>query len=333
MRTILYIGMVPRTALPRPIPRSIRYAAGLTVLGVLGVAACASNGASTTSTVAGSATATSRIDVVATTTQISDFVHEIGGDHANVYSVLSANLDPHDYEPTAADLQAISAARVIVINGVDLERWFAPTIASAAPHGTIVDASTGIEIRKADAPAGESAGDPHIWHNPQNAKIMVRNIADALTAADPADAEAFRSNLLTYTNALDQLDSELRDELATLANRKIVTNHDAFGYYIDHYHLDYVGSVIPSFDTQAELSPTDITDLVAKIKAQGVKAVFSESSLPPKTAAAIAKEAGVKVIEGEDALYGDTLGPKGSDGDTYLKMERHNTHEIIAALT
>ena len=118
-----------------------------------------------------------------------------------------------------------------------------------------------------------------------------------------------------------------------MANKKLVTNHDAFGYYIDRYGLQFVGSIIPSFDTSAELSGRDIRDLVAKIKATKVKAVFSETSLPPKTAETIGREAGVKVVEGEGALYGDTLGPAGSDGDTYLKMIRHNTRTIVSNLS
>jgi zinc/manganese transport system substrate-binding protein/manganese/iron transport system substrate-binding protein len=271
--------------------------------------------------------------VVTTTTQITDFVRNIGGDKVDVYPVLRANIDPHDFEPAPADLQAIATADVVVKNGVGLERWFEPTIKSAAPHGAIVDASAGVAIRNGNGTDEEAEGDPHIWHNPQNAKIMVANIARALETADPADTPTFAANLASYTTKLDALDAEIRTQLDTLTNKKIVTNHDAFGYYVDHYGLQYVGSVIPSFDTQAELSPTDINDLVAEIKAQGVKAIFSESSLPPKTAAAIAKEAGVRVVAGDDALYGDTLGPPGSDSDTYLTMEQHNTREIVSNLS
>ena len=102
----------------------------------------------------------------------------------------------------------------------------------------------------------------------------------------------------------------------------MVTNHDAFGYYIDRYGLEFVGSIIPSFDTSTELSGRDIRDLVAKIKATGVKAIFSETSLPPRTAETIGREAGVKVVTGEDALYGDALGPPGSDGDA-LRVAIH----------
>jgi hypothetical protein len=127
---------------------------------------------------------------------------------------------------------------------------------------------------------------------------------------------------------LQALDAEVQRQIDSLANKKLVTNHDAFGYYINRYGLQFVGSVIPSFDSSAELSGRDIRDLVAKIKATRVKAVFSETSLPPRAAETIAQEAGVKVVEGEDALYGDSLGPAGSDGDTYLK--RPITDEGVA---
>jgi ABC-type Zn uptake system ZnuABC Zn-binding protein ZnuA len=162
---------------------------------------------------------------------------------------------------------------------------------------------------------------------------MVANIERALAAADPAAAGVFQANLAAYTKQLQTLDAEVQRQIDSLANKKLVTNHDAFGYYVDRYDLQFVGSVIPSFDSSAELSGRDIRDLVAKIKATGVKAVFSETSLPPRTAETIAREAGVKVVEGADALYGDSLGPAGSDGDTYLKMIRHNTKTIVSNLS
>jgi manganese/iron transport system substrate-binding protein len=162
--------------------------------------------------------------------------------------------------------------------------------------------------------------------------VMVANIDRALAAADPADAGVFRANKVAYTKQLQILDAQVQRQIDSLANKKLVTNHDAFGYYIDRYGLQFVGSVIPSFDSSAELSGRDIRDLVAKIKATKVKAVFSETSLPPRAAETIGREAGVKVVEGEGALYGDSLGPAGSDGDTYLKMIRHNTRTIVSNL-
>lgn len=299
-------------------------------VGAVTAAGCSSS-ASSTSTTLGLRAAS--LTVVATTTQIADFVNNVGGPDVKVYSVLQANVDPHDYEPTAADLDAIATADVIVKNGVGLERWFDSTIKSAAPKGIVVDASTGVSIRGAQpGEKGDTGGDPHIWLNPQNVKLMVGNIEAALEKADPQHAAGYQQRLADYRAKLDALDISITARIRDLPSKKIVTNHDAFGYYIDHYGLKYVGAVFPSFDTQSELSPTDVTDLVAKIKAERVKVVFAESSLPPKAAAAIADEAGVKVVDGADALYGDTLGEPGSDGDTYLKMMEHDTNTIVTNL-
>ncbi|MFC7640078.1 metal ABC transporter substrate-binding protein [Streptosporangium lutulentum] len=272
--------------------------------------------------------------MVATTTQVGDFARNIGGDKVSVTQILRPNVDPHDYEPSPADIQAIADADIVVKNGVGLEKWLDQVISSAGFEGQVVDASQGVTIRKGDGSEEESAGDPHIWHNPQNAKIMAANIEKALAAKDAPDATAYQANLDSYDAKLDALDADIAKRIDTIPadRRKLVTNHDAFGYYIDRYHLTFIGSIIPSFDTSAELSAKQISNLVAKIKSTGVTAVFSESSLPPKTAQAIGTEAGVKVEAGEDSLYGDTLGPEGSAGATYLDMEKHNTDVIVGAL-
>jgi ABC-type Zn uptake system ZnuABC Zn-binding protein ZnuA len=271
------------------------------------------------------------LNVVATTTQVQDFTRVIGGDRIKLTGILKPNVDAHDFEPSPADLDAIARADVLVRNGVGLEKWLDDTVKSAGFHGTMVDTSQGVPIDKGDDPA-EPAGDPHIWQSPLNAKIMVANIERALAAADPGDAATFKANLDAYDAKLDALDADIAHQVNSLANKKLVTNHDAFGYYVRRYHLEFIGSIIPSFDTSAELSAKDVTDLVAKIKATGVKAIFSESSLPPRTAETIAREAHVKVVEGEDALYGDALGPPGSQGATYLQMMAHNTRTIVANL-
>ncbi|MGI5242005.1 metal ABC transporter substrate-binding protein [Dactylosporangium sp. CA-139066] len=300
----------------------------LTAALAAGLAACG-DAASTPAAGAGG-----RLAVVATTTQVADFARNIGGDHVTVTQILKPNIDPHDYEPTPADITAIGAAKVVVKSGVGLEKWLDETIASAGFKGATVDASTGVPIRQGNGEEDQAAGDPHIWHNPRNAKVMAQNIEQAFAAADPPDAAVYERNLAAYSAKLDQLDADIQAKIGKLpaGDRKLVTNHDAFGYYIDRYRLEFVGSIIPSFDTSAELSAHDVDDIVAKIKQTGTKAVFSESSLPPKTAEAIARQAGVKVVAGEDALYGDTLGPEGSAGDTYLKMEEHNTDVIVQAL-
>lgn len=266
--------------------------------------------------------------VVATTTQVADLAVNVGGDRVRVTSLLKPGIDAHDYEPSPADIGALAHADLVLQNGVGLEEWLADTIESSGYDGPVVDTSQGVQLRQVD---GEP--DPHIWQSPRNAQRMAANIERGLATADPAAAATFAANLAAYTRQLEALDAEVERQINSLANKKLITNHDAFGYYIDRYGLEFVGSVIPSFDSSAELSGRDIRDLVAKIKTTGVKAIFSETSLPPRAAETIAREAGVRVVTGSDALYGDGLGPPGSDGDTYLKMIRHNTRTIVSNLS
>lgn len=298
---------------------------GLALAAVMSLSACGH----------GQSAAPGTLAVVATTPEVADFVRQVGGDAVSVTQIIKPNVDPHEYEPTPADIATIGRAALVVENGVGLEKWLTPTITSAGYKGKVVDSSTGVTLRPGDPGNPETAGgDPHIWHDPQNAKIMVRNVETGLAAADPTHRSDFTARLASYDAQLDQLDQANEKAFATLpaGDRKLVTNHDAFGYYVDRYHLQFVGSVIPSMDTSAELSTRQVTDLVAKIKATGTKAIFTESSLPPKTADAIARRAGVKVIGGAEALFGDSLGPAGTPGGTYLGAEAHNTQVIVDAL-
>jgi zinc/manganese transport system substrate-binding protein len=262
--------------------------------------------------------------VVTTTTQTADFVRVIAGDTVVVYDIIRPGVDPHDYEPTAADLHAMTQATVIVTNGLGLEPWLARATKATNRSARIVTTSDGVVLRP---------NDPHIWQSPLNAKIMVGTIAAALAKAMPAQTDTFAANLASYDRQLDALDTDIAHDLAGLTSARLVTNHDSFGYLVDRYGLEFVGSILPSFDSSAELSPADIRALVRKIKAQHVKAVFSEASLPPKTAQAVAAEAGVRIVMGNHALYGDSLGPLGSDADTYLKMMRHNVQTLMAELS
>ncbi|WP_433796867.1 metal ABC transporter substrate-binding protein [Actinoplanes sp. CA-252034] len=317
---------------------------------VTAIAGCGSSAADPAAGSAGSASGGPKLAVVATTPEIADFVRNIGGSDVAVTQIIKPNVDPHDYEPTPADLQAIASAKLIVKNGVGLEEWLDRTIESAGFTGTVVDSSQGVTLREGghhEEDEGEHAGeegehageegeehDPHIWHDPRNAKIMVTNIQKGLATADPAKADAFGKNLAGYTAQLDELDAGNAAAWQRIPadQRRLVTNHDAFGYYVARYDLQFVGSVIPSMDTSAELSAKQLTDLVAKIRATGTKAIFAESSLPPRTAEALARQAGVKVVAGEDALYGDSLGEPGTPEGTYLGAERHNTRVIVDAL-
>ena len=305
----------------------MRSAALLVLLaGVLG--ACGDGGSPGGAAGLTSAGVAPALRVVTTTTQLTDFARVIGGDRVAVHGVVRPNIDPHDYEPSPADLEQIRRADVVVRNGVGLEHWFADVLDASGSHATVVDASTGIAIREGDG----GDGDPHIWADPTNAEQMVRTVAAAFTAADPAGAATYAADLDAYVAQLRALDADIARQIGSLADKRLVTNHDAFGYYVARYGLDYVGSVIPSFDSTAELSASELQHLVARIRAQGVRAVFAESSLPAKTAETIAREAGVAVVEGSDALYGDALGPPGSPADTYLHMMEHNTSVIVEHL-
>ncbi|OHV39640.1 manganese ABC transporter [Pseudofrankia sp. EUN1h] len=274
-----------------------------------------------------------KLRVVATTTQAGDFSRAIGGDLVKVTQLVKPNVDPHDYEPSPADLDAIATADVLVTNGVGLESWLDDAVSAAGFEGTRVVMADGVTLRTGTSDEG-GEHDPHIWHDPRNAKIMVTGVERGLARADPTHTGTYQANLATYSAALDGLDRRQAAAFATVPpdRRLLVTNHDAFGYYAARYGITYVGSIIPSFDTSAELSGRAIQEIVAKIRATGVKAVFSESSLPPKTAETIGHEAGVTVVAGEDSLYADSLGPAGSAGETYLKAEQHNTDVIVGAL-
>lgn len=320
--------------------RILWFAAATATVTVL--AGCGSGDAGATPAASGSGPAP--LAVVATTPEVADFVRNVGGADVQVTQIIKPNVDPHDYEPTPADIQAIGAAKIVVKNGVGLEEWLDRTIEAAGFRGTVVDSSQGVTLREGGhhheedeehaGEEGEEEHDPHIWHDPRNAAIMVTNIEKGLAAADPARTDTFAKNLATYRAEIDKLDAANEAAFAGLpaTDRKLVTNHDAFGYYVDRYKLEFVGSVIPSLDTSAELSAKQLSDLVAKIKATGTKAIFTESSLPPKSAEAIAQQAGVKVVGGEDALFGDSLGAPGTPEGTYLGAEKHNTEVIVAAL-
>jgi len=267
------------------------------------------------------------LTVVATTTQIADFVRNVGGDRLTVVSLLGPNQDPHEFEPKPDDIQKLNDAGIIFKNGVGLERHWAKILDNVPVSVPIVDTSAGVKLRQQE---GEQ--DPHIWHNPLNAEVMVGNIRDGLSRRDPANAETYQANAERYIAQLTQLDAAIRQQFAAVPaqDRKLVTNHDAFGYFVDAYGLDFLGSVIPGGDTTAEPKPGDIQKLEQTLKDQHVCAIFTESSINPKLEQQLATDAGVAIYSN---LYGDTLGPAGSDGSTYIDMENANTTNMIKGMT
>jgi ABC-type Zn uptake system ZnuABC Zn-binding protein ZnuA len=269
------------------------------------------------------------IGVVATTTQLQDLVRNVGGSHVEVRGILKPNVDPHEYEPRPSDAVALSGARLVVESGVGLDAWMDKLIREASASAPVFVASKGLHIREGDAE--EPAGDPHWWHDPVNFEHAATALAVALGRVDPSDRAAYAANAARYVRQLQAMDAANVRTLRALpvARRKLVTNHDAFGYLAAHYRITILGSVLDSLSTAAEPSARDLAELVAKIRAAHVRAIFTESSINPKLEDQIAGEAHVKVYAN---LYGDTLGPKGSNGDTYIKMERWNITAITDGL-
>ncbi|MGR0218789.1 metal ABC transporter substrate-binding protein [Agromyces sp. ZXT2-6] len=297
--------------------------------------------------------------VVATTTQVADFTREVGGEAVEVTALLEPGQSAHSFDPSAAQLLALGEADALVVNGAGLESWLDDAIAASGFDGALIDASTGIELEStedvhddqhaedvhddehaedehaddehAEDEHAHGGGNPHIWTDPHLAAEMVENIADGLAELDDVDAGEIRAAEEEYLTQLEALDEWIHEnvEQVPAEQRLLVTNHDAFTYFLDAYDVTFVGSVIPSFDDNAEPSAAEIDALVERIRETGVEAVFSEASISPKAAETIAAEADVTVYSGEDALYGDSLGQPGSEGETYLGSQIHNARLIL----
>jgi zinc/manganese transport system substrate-binding protein len=275
-----------------------------------------------------------KLAVVATTTQIADFARTVGGDRVDVDQILQPNTDPHDYEPRPSDVTGSANAKIVFENGDNLDRWMAKVISDSGSDANVVELGSTVPVKLPGESSGPEASqyDPHWWHDPRNAEEAVRQLATQLSAIDPADRAKFEANAAAYEAKLKRLDSGIANCLGGVptVDRKLVTDHDAFNYFANRYGIQVVGAVIPSQTTQAQPNAQDLSNLVDLIKNEGVRAIFPESSLSPKLAQAIASQTGASA---NYTLYGDTLGPAGSSGDTYLHMEQANADEMVKGFT
>jgi zinc/manganese transport system substrate-binding protein len=274
------------------------------------------------------------IDVVVTTTQLGDIVRAIGGDAVAVHQILKPNTDPHDYEPRPKDIQETAGAELVVTSGDNLDRWMREVIDNAGGHPAVLDAGAGrpVALPGEEAGAEGSRFDPHWWHDPRNVEYATIRIRDALAKADPDATAAIDAGAGSYLAKVGALDAGIAKCMAKVpvARRKLVTDHDAFGYFAHRYAIDVVGAVISSQTTQAQPSAGDLAKLTTTIEHEGVKAIFPESSINPKLADAIARETGAS---SDHTLYGDTLGPADSKGATYLNMEAANADAMVRGFT
>lgn len=268
------------------------------------------------------------LKVVASFTVLADVVKQVGGDHVSVTSLVGPNGDPHEFEPSPADAKHLKAAEVTFVSGEGLEGWMDRLITASGYKGTPVTASEGINTRTMEED-GKTVTDPHVWNSPVNVKIWVANIEKALSSADPADAAAFKANAERYTKTLDELDAYAHKKFDGIADdrRKVLTSHDAFGYFGREYKVSFLAPL--GVSTETEASAADVAKLIEQIKAEHVKTYFFENSNDPRLVKQVAKATGA---EPGGELYVESLSDAKGPAPTYEKMFRYNVDQIATAM-
>ncbi|XBS71280.1 zinc ABC transporter substrate-binding protein [Acerihabitans sp. KWT182] len=213
------------------------------------------------------------VDAVASFSVLADIVKEVGGEHVKVTSLVGPDGDPHSFEPSPKDSQALSRADVVFVSGLGLEGWLGRLVTASGYKGAVITASDGVSTRHMDED-GKTITDPHAWNSAKNGAIYARNVMNALIAADPEDAEYFRRQGGAYIQQLEKLDSWAKAEFAAIpdARRKVITSHDAFGYFGAEYGVQFLAPV--GFSTESEASASDVAGLINQIKQQRIKTYF-----------------------------------------------------------
>jgi zinc/manganese transport system substrate-binding protein len=270
--------------------------------------------------------------VVATFSILGDLVKNVGGDRIEVSTLVGPDGDAHVYSPTPTDGRRIADAALVVANGLKLEGWMGRLIKSSGTKARVVEAAKGVQPIKAEEHGdhGHADVDPHAWQSVTTVKIYVANIRDGLIAADPAGKAAYEANAAAYLARLDALDAEIKAAVEAVPKdrRKIITSHDAFGYFQKAYGIAFIAP--QGVSTEAEASAKDVGRIIQQIRRDRIPAVFLENVSDPRLAERIAKESGARI---GGRLYSDALsGPDGPAG-TYIDMMRHNIRTLGAALS
>lgn len=290
---------------------------------MLGLTSCEGSGADRVA-------ADDRPMVVSTSTLITDWTQQIGGDEIELIGILQPGTDPHVYEPVPADTKAFETADLILYNGYNLEpgliRLMNATGAQAKKQA-IGEVVTPLKMEE----DGRQVPDPHVWGDVKNAILMVEAIRDVLTEQSPEDQAVFNANAEQLILQLRQLDTWIQQQIATIPEqqRQLVTTHDAFQYYAQAYGLAVPGTLI-GISTEEQPSAQTVQKLVEAIRGIGVQTVFAESTINPQLMNTVAEEANIKLAP--QVLYSDSIGPAGSDADSYVKMMVANTKAIVQNL-
>ena len=311
----------------------MRFSVARGVLAVLSVAlfgGCARLGLAPGATTGAAAGA--KPSVVATTTQIEDVARVIGGDEVEVIGLMPRDADPHSFEPTPQDVGKVSKANLVLQNGIGLEGWIGELIKNAGTNQPVVVVSDGLQVAKISSQfGGAKTSDPHIWMNPLNMVTVTDKVVKGLSRIDAADADRFRARGEDYKKQLRELDKWATQRLAKVppARRKLVTTHDAMGYFAKRYGFQVLGTVVPGPDADAETSAQQLSGLIRKIRGAKVPAIFAETSVNPKWIEQVASETNVKVVHD---LHIGSLGPVGQPNGTYLGFFRDDVEKIAGAL-
>ncbi|MDN0075564.1 metal ABC transporter substrate-binding protein [Crenobacter sp. SG2303] len=270
--------------------------------------------------------------VVASFSVVADLTRQVGGDRVEVSSLVGPNQDAHVFQPTPSDVKKVAGAKVFVVNGLGFEGWINRLSHSANFKGVMVEGTKGVTPRKADEQEeghDEHGGiDPHAFQDPARVQIYVKNIAAGLAKADPAGASYYQTRAASYTKQLKELDAWAQQQFAKvpLAQRKVLTSHDAFGYLGDRYKVRFLAP--QGVSTETEASAKGVAMLINQVKREKVKAVFFENMTDPRLLKQLSSEAGVKI---GGKLYSDALSPADGPAATYLTMFRYNVSTIMAS--
>jgi zinc/manganese transport system substrate-binding protein len=276
----------------------------------------------------GQAQAADKLAVTASFSILGDLVRVVGGDRVAVTTLVGPDQDAHAFEPKPSDVKTILASKLVVNNGLGFEPWASKLAQSAGYKGPVLLASKGVKPRTMQED-GHTETDPHAWQNPENVVVYARNIAAALSKVDPQGAASYQARSDAFIQELQTLDQWAKEQFAGIApaKRKVITSHDAFGYFAAHYGVTFLAP--QGVSTEAEPSAKQVAQLIRQIKREKIRAVFVENMGNPKLIAQLSKDAGATLGA---SLYADALSAADQPGATYLQMMRHNVRELVAGM-